>query len=233
MVLLEGAPGCGKSTLSVFIAQQWEEGELLTEHQLVILITLRDPAVQEAKRIADLIPSPDSSTAQEIETKILANNCRDVLFILDGWDELPSSLKRSSLFHHFIKPNLLRRNPVHESTVIVTSRPMASGDLHQFVSTRVEILGFTPKELDEYFVDCLKGDTDGLQTLKERIDQNPAVASSCYLPLNANILVHLFLSLSNTLPTTQFEIFSQFILHCIYIPSSNKIHRITGTIRIT
>ena len=216
VVLLEGAPGCGKSTLSVFIAQQWGEGKLFTEYQLVILIRLRDPAVQEAKCIADLIPSPDSSTAQEIETKILANNCRDVLFILDGWDELPSNLKQNSLFHHFIKPNLLQRNPVHESAVIITSRPIASCDLHQFISTRVEILGFTPKELDEYFFECLKGDMNNLQLLKERIDLNPAVASSCYLPLNANILVHLFLSLSNTLPTTQFEIFSQFILHCIY-----------------
>ena len=78
VVLLEGAPGCGMSTLSVFIAQQWGEGKLFTEYQLVILIRLRDPAVQEAKSIADLIPSPDSSTAQEIETKILANNCWDV-----------------------------------------------------------------------------------------------------------------------------------------------------------
>ena len=45
VVLLEGPPGCGKSTLSVFISQKWEEGELFTEYQLVILIRLRDPAV--------------------------------------------------------------------------------------------------------------------------------------------------------------------------------------------
>ena len=217
MVLLEGAPGCRKSILSVFIAQQWGEDELFTEYQLVILIRLQDPAVQRAKCIAELLPSPDPTMAREIEAKILANNCQDVLFILDGWDELPSNLRENSLFHQFIKPNLLQRNPIHESAVIVTSRPIASGNLHQLVSSRVEILGFTPKELDEYFIECLKGDTNDLQTLKERIDQNPAVASSCYLPLNASILVHLSMSLiSNTLPTIQFDIFSQFILHCIF-----------------
>ena len=216
VVLIEGAPGCGKSTLSVFICQQWGKGELFTEYQLVILIRLRDPAVQRAKCIADLIPSPDATTAQNIQTKMLANNCQDVLFILDGWDELPSNLRENSLFHQFIKPDLLRRNPIHESAVIVTSRPIASGDLHHFISSRVEILGFTPKELDDYFMECLKGDISGFQVLKEGIDRNPAVAGSCYLPLNASILLHLFMSLSKTLPTTQFEIFSHFILNCIY-----------------
>ena len=62
-MLLEGAPGCGKSTLSVFIAQQWGEGKLFEEYQLVILIRLRDPAVQKAKRIAKMLSSPDALAA--------------------------------------------------------------------------------------------------------------------------------------------------------------------------
>lgn len=61
-----------------------------------------------------------------------------------------------------------------------------------------------------------------MQALKEGIDQNPAVTSSCFLPLNASILVHLFMSLSNTLPTSQFEIFSQFIFNCIYRNEKKK-----------
>ena len=213
VVLLEGAPGCGKSTLSVFMSQQWIEGKLFTEYQLVILIRLRDPAVQRATCIAELLPSPDTTTAREIEAKILAKNCRDVLFILDGWDELPPNLRQNSIFHELIEPDLLQNNPLHESAVIVTSRPIASGDLHPLVSSRVEILGFTHIEVDEYFTECFKGDINALKTL---IDQNPAVASTCYLPLNASILVHLFMSLSKTLPTTQFEILSEFILNCIY-----------------
>ena len=216
VVLMEGAPGSGKSTLSIFISQQWGEGKLFTEYQLVILIKLRDPAVQRANCIADLLPSPNATTAREIEAKILAKNCRDILFILDGWDELPPNLRQKSIFHDLIKPDLLQNNSLHENAVIVTSRPIASGDLHPVVSSRVEILGFTPKQLDEYFTECLKGDINALQTLKEGINLNPAVASTCYLPLNASILVHLFESLSKTLPTTQFEIFSQFILNCIY-----------------
>ena len=215
VILLEGAPGCGKSTLSVYICQQWEKGQLFSQFQLVILIRLRDPAVKNAKGLADLLPCPDTTTAQQIAARMLANRCQDVLFILDGWDELPPNLRKNSLFHQIVQPTLPQTNPLCESTVIVTSRPIASGDLHQVVSSRVEILGFTAEELHQFFTECLKGDTKAVNTLLERIEGNPVVAGSCYLPLNATILVHLFKSDRNTLPTTLYGIFSSLVLNCI------------------
>ena len=215
VILLEGAPGCGKSTLSVYICQQWEKGQLYNQFQLVILIRLRDPAVKNAKDLADLLPCPDTTTAQQIAARMLANKCQDVLFILDGWDELPPTLRKNSVFYQLIQPTLPQSNPLCESTVIVTSRPIASGDLHQVVPSRVEILGFTAEELHQFFTECLKGDTEAVKTLLERIEENPEVAGSCYLPLNATILVHLFKSDHNKLPTTLYGIFSSLVLNCI------------------
>ena len=215
VILLEGAPGCGKSTLSVYICQQWEKGQLFNQFKLVILIRLRDPAIKEAKGLADLLPCPDTTTAQQIAARMLANNCQDVLFILDGWDELPPNLRMNSIFHQLVQPELPQSNPLCESTVIVTSRPIVSGDLHRVVSSRVEILGFTADELHQFFSECLKGDTEVVKTLLERIEENPEVAGSCYLPLNATILVHLFKSDYNTLPTTLYGIFSSLVLNCI------------------
>ena len=61
----------------------------------------------------------------------------------------------------------------------------------------------------------MKGDTEAVKTLLERIEKNPEVAGSCYLPLNAAILVHLFKSDRNTLPTTLYGIFSSLVLNCI------------------
>ncbi|MCG8624044.1 MAG: NACHT domain-containing protein, partial [Proteobacteria bacterium] len=55
VILLEGAPGCGKSTLSVYICQHWEKGQLFNQFKLVILIRLRDPAIGKAKGLADLL----------------------------------------------------------------------------------------------------------------------------------------------------------------------------------
>ena len=215
VILLEGAPGCGKSTLSVYICQQWEKGQLFNQFQLVIFIRLRDPAIKSAKGLADLLPCPDTKTAQQIAARMLANKCQDILFILDGWDELPPNLRKDSIFHELVQPKLPQSNPVCESTVIVTSRPISSGDLHEVVSSRVEILGFTTEELYQFFTECLKGDTEAVKTLLERIEENPEVAGSCYLPLNATILVHLFKSDRNTLPTTLYGIFSSLILNCM------------------
>ena len=215
VILLEGAPGCGKSTLSVYICQQWEKGQLFNQFKPVILIRLRDPAVKNAKGLADLLPCSNAKTAQLLAGIMMETKCQDVLFILDGWDELPSHLRKESIFSDLVSSYLPSSYPLSGSTVIVTSRPIASGDLHQVVSSRVEILGFTAKQLHQFFTECLRGDTEAVKTLLERIEENPEVAGSCYLPLNATILVHLFKSDRNTLPATLYGIFSNLVLNCI------------------
>lgn len=216
VILIEGAPGSGKSTLAVHICHQWKDGKLFQMFKLVVLVQLRDPEVQNAKSISDILPSPNSSTAKVVAADLLAKNCQHVLFILDGWDELPCSLHSKSIFHHLIHPGLSSKEQVQESSVIVTSRPIVSGELHPFVTSRIEVLGFTSNELHKYFTDCLEGDTIAVDALMERIYENPAILGSCYLPLNASILAHLFKCDNNTLPTTQYGIFSEVVLNCIF-----------------
>lgn len=67
VVLVEGPPGCGKTTLSVYISQQWGEGKLFTEFKYVILIQLRDPEVQAASCIADLLPARNDEMRQQAD----------------------------------------------------------------------------------------------------------------------------------------------------------------------
>jgi len=43
-VLVEGAPGAGKSTLAWHICQKWECGELFQEFRVVIIVQLREPS---------------------------------------------------------------------------------------------------------------------------------------------------------------------------------------------
>ena len=216
VVLLEGAPGCGKSTLAVHISQQWGEGKLFMEFDYAILVRLRDPAIQAASCIADLLPAKDDEMRQQAASKICGNDGHKFMFILDGWDELPTNLQKNSIFYAMIQPQLSPANSLLKCTTIVTSRPIASGNLHPLTSSRVEILGFTPTELRDYFTECLKGDGKAVETLFERIHENPAIAGSCYLPMNASILVHLFINDNNTLPTTQYGVFSELVLSCMY-----------------
>ena len=211
VILLDGAPGSGKSTLTVHICQEWGRGELFNEFTVVILIQLRDPKVQSAQSIANLLPCEDRAMAKQAASDIMSVKGSGVLWILDGWDELPSHLKKESIISALIRPTLHQENPLSKTTVIVTSRPISSGELCPLVSSRVEVLGFTSDEQTLFFNECL-GNEEAVETLIERLSSNPAMEGSCSLPLNALIVAHLYL-ISGSLPSTIFGIFSSLVQH--------------------
>ena len=216
VILIEGAPGSGKSTLSWDICQRWDAGKLFQEYKAVVLVQIRDPEAQKACEIVELLPAQDRSMAESVAAGIVACRGRKILFVIDGWDEGGSSLPETSAIRRLIQPELCcQENPLYESSVIVTSRPISSGDLQPLASSRIEIVGFTPAELKQYFSECLEGDCRAVDKLLERIQEHPEVEGSCYLPLNAAIIVHLFLSEGQTIPSTQYGIFSAVVLNCI------------------
>ena len=221
-ILIEGAPGCGKSTLSLHICHEWVADRLLKEYSQVILVKLREEVVQTAKSIADLLPKRNDTMGQNTEIEITACDGEGVLFIFDGWDELPEKAPGRSIIR-----DILERNKVHKSSIVITSRPISSMNLHQLVNIRIEILGFTKAELQKYFIGCLEDDHGKVKELQQRIKENPFVEGSCYLPLNASILVHLF-KCDGELPHTQFGIFSALIRNCMYrhLKKKNERHDI-------
>ena len=56
--------------------------------------------MQRAQTIADLLPVEN---AGEIAAELIATNGRGVLWVLDGWDELPPHLQQESIFYQLIK----------------------------------------------------------------------------------------------------------------------------------
>ena len=54
-ILIDGAPGMGKTTLCKEIAYQWANGELLIGTKIVFLLFLRDPAMQKIHDLKDFI----------------------------------------------------------------------------------------------------------------------------------------------------------------------------------
>ena len=153
---------------------------------------------------------------------------KGVLWVLDGWDELPPDLPSDSIINKLIQPdNVSKKAHCIKSSVIVTSRPSSSAELHPLVSSRVEVLGFTPHELEQYFRECLKGDSGAVQTLLQRIRENPVVEGSCYLPLNAAIVAHVFLSGNHSLPTSNHGIFTAVVQSSLKRYLQDKLERTT------
>ena len=204
--LLEGALGCGKSTLALHITKQWEEGKLFQEYEHVVLVKLRDNNVFNAKKLADILPKKNKEMGPEIEKELIVDDGKHVVFIFDGWDELPETAPGHSLIM-----DILNKEELSDSSILITSRPTSSSSLYKLVDCRIEILGFSQEELKRYFSDNL----DCGEKLLRKIQENPAVASSCYVPLYASILVHVFKATSE-LPKTQYGIFSSLIRNCIY-----------------
>ena len=213
VVLIEGAPGAGKSTLAWHICQKWEAGELFQEFKLVVFVQLRDPAIQSSKSLADLFPAQLKSVAREVVSRMETKGGEGLLFVLDGWDEFPPGLHGNELIKNLIcGPSAIA---MPSSTLLITSRPIASGDLHQYASSRVETIGFKQAELNLYFKEALENDSKKVQKLHDCLKQRPVIKASCYLPLNTVIVVHLFLSLDNRLPNTLHGVFLQLVIHCI------------------
>ena len=111
--------------------------ELFKQFTVVILVQLRDPAVQRAQTIPDLLPVENIAVAQELATELIATNGRGVLWILDGWDELPPHLQQDSIFRKLFPPisGCYLQRMLSKCSVIITSRPISSGDLHTVVSS--------------------------------------------------------------------------------------------------
>ena len=67
------------------ICQKWGNGELFKQFAAVILVQLRDPSVQEAMSIPDLLPYQDLAVAKEMASEMIATNGHGILWILDAW----------------------------------------------------------------------------------------------------------------------------------------------------
>ena len=89
LLLVKGAPGMGKSTLSWELCRNWEIFACMKQYSLVLLLRLRDIEVQNIKDIVGLFDN-EQDVAKEIK-KVLG---KGVLFILDGFDELPFKLQK-------------------------------------------------------------------------------------------------------------------------------------------
>ena len=144
VVLIEGDPGMGKTTLAINICKCWAEGSLLQNYDAVILITLRDPEIQESKTISDLLLMVSDKMRENVFEEIIKNHGERVCFIFEGCDELPSCRPRgpskSSVFF-----NITSKLP--KCMVIYTSRYKC--DIPGEPLQIIKINGFTEESINE------------------------------------------------------------------------------------
>ena len=211
-ILIEGAPGIGKTVLLKEIAYRWANKELLHKFEFVLLLYLRDTSLREIVSVNDLLQlfcKGDENATQIVNScaqYLLANGGKTLTLLLDGYDEYPKDLQESILIADIIKRQVL---PL--CGLIVLSRPHASHHLHRHVTIRVDILGFTETEREHYIKQALPNQP---HKVEELIQYQPSVDSICFSPFNMVILLYLY-KLEFFLPKNSIGLYHDFICSTI------------------
>ena len=212
-LLIEGAPGIGKSTFAWEVCLKWGQHQLFNGYSLVVLLKFRDKRVQEAKSVSELFYYPHPKLQSEIVDYIIITGGHGLLLILEGFDEAPAS--KRTMDSIFVR--LFKGQELPNATVILTTRPSASAELRQFCdgvnSRRIEIVGFGKKEIDEY-IQCVFSDEQSRSDFKEYLSLYPHIQSMMYVPLNSAIVTHVYESCKSSgtvVPKTMTQLYSSLI----------------------
>ena len=191
-ILVEGAPGVGKSTFAWKLCRKWSKGKLLQQYRLVVLLRLRDKRVREAKTVSDLFYYYNHSIQQTVVEEIQATGGRGVLLLFEGYDELPAKLRTSSSI--FLE--VAKGQELPAATILITSRPSASGPLYEecrdYIAQHVEIMGFTHENIESYLESTIGHIPSLLQGLEQYLTYYPHIRSMLYIPLNCAIVVEVY-----------------------------------------
>ena len=210
-ILIEGAPGIGKTVLLKEIAYRWANGTILDNARIVFLIYLRDSRFQSITTLNELLQYFDCLEEREIlavAKKMKQSNGEGVVFLIDGLDEYPGALQNTLL------ARLIDRKILSKCVYVITSRSFASITLHNKVERRIEILGFGNEERDEYISKSFNSSPIKRQELEIYLKQHPMLDSLVYIPFHLSVL--LFLFQQGNLPETLTEMNESFILHTVY-----------------
>ena len=220
-ILIEGEPGIGKTLLLNEIAYLWAKKMILQHIKLVVLISLHDPAIQKISDFNQLLQLfCQKEFCHQRDTKVAKissacayclskNGGKDIVLLLDGYDEYPQTLQKDKLIF-----DILKRKALPDCNLIVSSRLCTSKMLHHQVTTRVEILGFASGEIKCYINTLMKGQPHRIKDLTQCLTNQPSLKSIMYIPFNMVILVYLYKH-DISFPKNFAELYNSFICHTI------------------
>ena len=241
-VVIDGPPGIGKTTLCRKLINMWSNGTLHQQYDLVLYCLLRNSKIATATTLTDLfVCQTDEVSIVSDWFKKRPRNGKGLLMIFDGWDELSTEHRKSSLV-----ASIIRREQLVKCAVIVTSRTYASSSLLEMttISRHVQVIGFSEDEISTVIIQTLQKDQKLPQqliaenekwggfkrhftTTQSSKDSQLAVKlindlkvrgdvrSLCYVPLVCSMVILVYCKEGGHLPTTLTQLYHNFILQTI------------------
>ena len=190
-VLVEGPPGIGKSTFAWEVCRRWDEIESLRNYHTVVLLKLREKWVLNATKLSDLCNPSDPELSAAIAKDLSKTHGRNLLFVLDGFDEVSHSFHETSIIK-----SILCRQLLPECTIILTTRPSAKHTLESVcqppVDKHVEIIGFTEEERVRYITEVFSKEPELEVNFLKYMFLVPHIKSMMYIPLNCAIIAQVY-----------------------------------------
>jgi len=206
IIVIEGAPGIGKTVLSKEISYLWSNHTILKTVKLLFLLFLRDPQITTITNVESLVKyfCESSTLTTKITDWLVETEGKYLTIVLDGYDEVSENNQ-----NHFINDIVSRRKLI-KCGLVITSRPTLLLHLHDIADCRVEVAGFTEENRQEFIENALSDQSDKLNTLEWFLKSNPFISTLCYIPLNMSILLSLTEDGVDALPKTQTKLYEKF-----------------------
>ena len=191
-ILVEGPPGIGKSTFAWEVCRRWDEIESLRDYHTVVLLKFREKWVLNATSLSDLLRYPSHPDfSKSIAEELVNVQGRNLLLILDGFDEVSHSFHRNSVIK-----SILCRELLPECTIILTTRPVAKAALESICQPRVdkhvEIIGFTEEVRVRYITEVFSKEPELQVNFLKYMFLVPHIKSMMYIPLNCAIIAQVY-----------------------------------------
>ncbi|XP_031424616.1 NACHT, LRR and PYD domains-containing protein 1 homolog [Clupea harengus] len=203
-VILQGNSGHGKSFTAQKIMYDWASGKVFKDlFHLVLHLKCKElNEISEANSLVDLLNYSPSFTRETEE--VLKNSKMEVLFLIDGFDELKFSFEKTST----VPPKdpstkapleatlsaLLKGFVLPKCSLLVTTRSTASDKLSKLLSYPkrfTDILGFTEEGVKEYFQRFFKEEQLANKAF-DCVRKNETLYTACFIPVICWIICTVF-----------------------------------------
>ncbi|KAL3467203.1 hypothetical protein BJX64DRAFT_283926 [Aspergillus heterothallicus] len=217
-ILIQGRAGVGKTTLCKKMVHDYlYQGMWSTLFRVILWIPLRNlKGSSSANRTLDRV-FHEVFFSDVPKGKVLAEKLQDivfnpsdnqnVLFILDGLDEVSQEWEVGTPEY-----NLLLRL-LNSPWVIVTSRPYGMYLTHWSFDLELEVIGFTPRQVDAYVKKTLSYDTERASRILQFVEAQSILQGLSRIPIQLDALCYPWnQSFVSHEPTTMTELYERLTL---------------------
>jgi len=215
IILIEGAPDIGKTTLSKEIGIQWANHTLLKSQMLLFVVFMGDPQLKFITDTNSLVNYFYNNENDSLCNKVIGwlneTDGEYLTIILDGYDEVYDANKSA-----FIN-DIIAHKSLPKCSLVITSRTVASLYLHSVVDCKAEVSYLTEECRKDFIKNALQGKIVEMDELEVLLQSNPYLNTLCYLPSTLNMLLCLIElgTRISELPRTQTKLVEKFIMMTI------------------